>query len=974
MPFGVDNRQGLVVVVTRVAPQPTDRRSRTLTGPRLLERGQFLSEFEAVFTQSLNVPSRCIAIEGPWGSGRTALVNAACRLASHAGCLVLRARGGDVERQIPYGVLRRFVESAAGQMNGSDAVLEQVAALEGLIRPGGDVRRTPNEVSHEFYALVLALREIGPVLLSVDDADLADRETLAVLQYVVRRLESQQIWLLVSTRPLHPGVGLRPIELLLTEPEIRQFTLDPLRPEAVRTMLAGFFDEEPDPRFVTACYDATGGLPLLLKALLSSLGHRRVHPSADMAPLVERIPVPKITQLVLSRLAHLSVAASDLLQACAILGDRADPSVARELAKIDALAAERAADAAAQAELVRPGRPITFLSPLIRWAIYYDIPTARRSQFHARAARLLAEHGAGVTTTAEHLLTTEPAGDLETADRLQKMGRVALAAGDVDLALRCFNRALVELPPSNREGGLYLDLASAEIARRRPSALLHFRRALQLGLPDNAAVIRVAVGLLHMQADMPHLRDETVGTVGELRSRLDMVDRDLQVEFELALTMASSHPEERSQGLKRLKVLLTGPGSDRHAMARTAGVFLDIHEAAGSSIASVELAERLTRVLSVDQLLSSDPIVVRVQTLACYGLLCTDHFESVDAILRGARERTRATERVQAGARVSVLSAISLLWQGSLTEAEEECRRRCTPGGQPEFDRRRPIIGLVDALIGQGKVDEAARISDSMPVDEIEDPMLRGLARLERGRLLVASGREKDGLAELLDVGDDALAAGIINPAMSSWRADAAMVLAGIGEWDEAGRLAHEHLRLARSFGALRTTGVGLRAVAAATPDLAKRTTLLAEAVHLLEPSPVRLEAANALVELGTVLVERKKKEEARGVLRRGANLASMCGAHQLVETAGIQLRAAGARPRRLGSTGPDSLTPAELRVVRLAATGKTNQGIATDLYISVKTVEGHLAKAYRKLGVESRRSLAVALAGDDEFLNVSSL
>jgi DNA-binding NarL/FixJ family response regulator len=86
------------------------------------------------------------------------------------------------------------------------------------------------------------------------------------------------------------------------------------------------------------------------------------------------------------------------------------------------------------------------------------------------------------------------------------------------------------------------------------------------------------------------------------------------------------------------------------------------------------------------------------------------------------------------------------------------------------------------------------------------------------------------------------------------------------------------------------------------------------------------------------------------------------------VESAGIQLRAAGARPRRLGTIGPDSLTPAERRVARLAAAGKTNQGIAADLYITVKTVEGHLAKTYRKLGVDSRRSLALALGdGEDE-------
>ncbi len=974
MLLGIGNRQGLVVVVSQLTPQPTDRRSRTLIGPRLLERSQFLTELEAIFSQSLDVPSRCIAIEGPWGSGRTALVNAACGLAAHAGCLVLRARGGDVEKRTPFGVLRRFVESAATHMSGSDAPLEHATAIEALIGTADAARRDPNEIGPMFYSLIIALREIGPVLLAVDDADLADRETLAVLQYVVRRLESQQIWLLVSARPLHPGVGLRPIESLLTEPEIRQFTLEPLRPESVWMMLAAFFGEDPDPGFVAACYDATGGTPIFLKALLSALGHRRVQPTADMAGLVERIPSPKITQFVLSRLAHLSVAASDLLQACAILGDKADSSVARQLAKIDALAAERAADEAAQMELVRPGRPITFTSPLIRWAIYHDIPTARRSQFHARAARLLADHGAGVAITAEHLLATEPAGDLETADRLQQMGRTALGSGDVDLALRCLNRALLESPPSSQGGGLYLDLASAEIALQRPSALLHFRRAIQLGVADDAALIRVAIGLLRDPADAPQLRTETVKTVRGLKDRLDAIDRDLRIEFELALTMASSHPTERSHGLERLKALLAEPGNNTHAMPQMAGVLIDIHEAAASSISADELTQRLEKVVGVDQLFSSDPIVDRVQTMACFGLLCADRFESVDNILKGARERVGELDGITSDRRLSLLSAISLLWQGSLTEAEEECRRGHKRDARLVSGRRRPMIGLVDALVGQGKIDEAARISDSMAIDEIDDSILRGLARLERGRLLVARDHQNEGLEELLGVGDDALSAGIVNPALSPWRADAAMVLATFGEWDDAGRLADEHLRLARSFGAVRTIGLGLRAMAAATPDLDERTAWLVEAAELLEPSPARLEAANALVELGTVLVESKKKEEARSVLRRGANLASMCGAHQLVETAGIQLRAAGARPRRLGYTGPDSLTPAELRVVRLAATGMTNQGIASDLYISVKTVEGHLAKAYRKLGVGSRRNLAVALSGDDEFLDASSL
>jgi len=137
--------------------------------------------------------------------------------------------------------------------------------------------------------------------------------------------------------------------------------------------------------------------------------------------------------------------------------------------------------------------------------------------------------------------------------------------------------------------------------------------------------------------------------------------------------------------------------------------------------------------------------------------------------------------------------------------------------------------------------------------------------------------------------------------------------------------------------------------------------------VEILEASAARLERAHALVDLGTTLIDLNRKEEARGVLRQGASLASRCGAHQLVEVAGDRLRAAGARPRRLGLVGAESLTPAELRVARMAADGLTNQRIADGLFVTLKTVEGHLAKAYRKLGVDGRQDLHEALSGRDE-------
>jgi DNA-binding CsgD family transcriptional regulator len=148
----------------------------------------------------------------------------------------------------------------------------------------------------------------------------------------------------------------------------------------------------------------------------------------------------------------------------------------------------------------------------------------------------------------------------------------------------------------------------------------------------------------------------------------------------------------------------------------------------------------------------------------------------------------------------------------------------------------------------------------------------------------------------------------------------------------------------------------------ASSRDLDERTAWLTESVEVLEGSPARLETAEAMVDLGSALVDRQDSESARDILHKGASLASLCGAHRLVEVAGTQLRAAGARPRRLGSTGVDSLTPAELRAVHMAAANVTNRAIADELFVNVKTIEGHLSRAYRKLGVTSRFELAEAL------------
>jgi DNA-binding NarL/FixJ family response regulator len=137
---------------------------------------------------------------------------------------------------------------------------------------------------------------------------------------------------------------------------------------------------------------------------------------------------------------------------------------------------------------------------------------------------------------------------------------------------------------------------------------------------------------------------------------------------------------------------------------------------------------------------------------------------------------------------------------------------------------------------------------------------------------------------------------------------------------------------------------------------------LLAESVAVLRTSPAVLERAKSLTELGAARRRAGRRNDAREPLSEALDLAARCGARPLAQRAREELVAIGARPRREHRGGIESLTPSELRVVELARDGLSNREIALRLYVTVKTVEGHLARAYTKLGISGRAALREAM------------
>jgi DNA-binding CsgD family transcriptional regulator len=233
-----------------------------------------------------------------------------------------------------------------------------------------------------------------------------------------------------------------------------------------------------------------------------------------------------------------------------------------------------------------------------------------------------------------------------------------------------------------------------------------------------------------------------------------------------------------------------------------------------------------------------------------------------------------------------------------------------------------------------------------------------------RGQLRVAHGDDEAGVDDLLTAGAWMEERGLLNPSWSSWRMDAAQPLARLGREEEARELVAEAVVRARRFGAPWALGSALRAAGRLERD-GRSLELLAESVAVLAPSPCRLELARSLVAHGAALRRARRRADARDPLRRGLDLAHRCGAEALEREARHELEATGARPRSGAISGVESLTPSELRVCRLAAAGRSNPDIAQALFVTRRTVESHLASAYRKLAIGSRAELAAALSLD---------
>jgi DNA-binding CsgD family transcriptional regulator len=905
-----------------------------------------------------------VLVEGRAGIGKTSLVEAACSGADALGQEVLRAWGSELEAGFAFGVVRQLFErrlagAAAGErealLAGPAAAVRPLLAGEFAWQPAGD---SWFAVLHGLYWLVVNLVASRPLLIAVDDAHWADEPSLRWLAYLATRLEGLAAGMLVTLRPGDPAAAEAPLAA------VRAAATEVLRPaplsgHAVTAMVRAAAGGEASDELCAAVHAACGGIPLYLTELLRE-AEWAGRPLAAVDPgALLAVGLEGIARGVIARARSLGPDALALAQALAVAGDGCQLRHAAVIAGVGMESAARLSERLVQAEVLAADDRPRFVHPVVRAALEASLGRAERDRAHRRAAQLLYADGDPPGQVAAHLAGIRPAGDGWVLARLREAARAAMDSGAPQAAAGLLGRALAEPPPPGQRAEVLRDAARAEAAAGRDTACVHLEEALRLVTGPRARA-EIALEVAEAYAALFRWVD-AVDVIERALAELNGADPELAARLESELVVCGLHDARRAPRvapvLARLGSRRLEAASEPVAVARAMAMLLQGRPA--SQIAAL-LEETLQRA-------SPDAENWDTRAALLWVLVVAERFGTVEESLKPMLAQVHRGGSARGF--VAAYSTLGLLKLrlGALPEADAAARVALRVLQEGDFA---PGLGfaatvLSDIAVEAGELDEAQALLDLLPQHGWPAGVGTVLIPAARGRLRLAQGRPADALADFEACqalfGPDAWGMPIRETGYVHARSAAALALLQLGRRHDARQLADAELADVRVFGAPRALGIALRAAGLARERKAGLA-LLRESVAALDGSPARLERARSLADFGAALRRSGERAAARDPLAQALELAARCGARPLAARARDELRAAGARPRRAWRTGVGALTPSELRVARLAAEGRSNREIATELYVTLKAVEGHLAHVYAKLGIEGRGQLAPAL------------
>ena len=914
---------------------PGDR-GPSAAGRQLLDRHTERAEIDRVLRSVRGGFSATLVIRGCPGAGKTALLEYAADSAMDM--RVCGITGIQTEIGLEFASLHQLLVPflpLIGELPGPQRQALQVAFGLAEGPPAGLFL-----VGLAALTLLARAAEEQPVLCLIDDAQWLDADSALALGFVARRLYADCVGMVI---------GVSGQESANVFEQLPAVSVSGLPAAEAGQLLRSVAPAPVDAQVVDRILIDTERIPLALVEVGADFSADEL---AGRAVLPEPMPLGRrLADRYRRKAAGMDpdTLAFLLLMAAEGCGNRAVVWDAARENGIDAEAAATAAEAAGVIEL-SPGS-IRFRHPLIRSAAYHSASDTDRRRAHQllsaasdpdRDPDLRAWHRSAAATGPDESVAIE----LErAADRAQARGGYAARAA-------LLRRSAELSGDGGRRATRELRLASAELKGGHPETA---QDLVDTALPhladsrEHALAQRLRGDILFVQGRAAEAAQVLAGAARSLAPD-DSAAREV-----MATALRAAIWAGRAETQEIAAVAQTYPRPDR-SQASVADLLLEGYAArftVGYAAAVEPLRAAVSRLRSEDLDLISGLQWYGMATVAAAGLWDDSLLDVTGRFLHAARTQGALTAiPVALG-----LRGIADCLTGALAEAQDrgtEMREILACGGS------RRVLGIDNLSEGMvfvytGRLAEAKAVGTSH-LRAAAAHGVRGVATIGQAIVAMAdvsAGNYDDAVDNATTVVRDDLL--FLAELMLPELIEAACRTGRRAEAASAFRTLSER---ALAAGTARALGVRSRCEALCSED-GRAENAYQEAIGHLEHSSAAVELARAHLHYGQWLRRSKRRRDARRELRAAFDMFDRMGAEAFAASAATELSATGERAQPRTPESPADLTPQEARVAGLAVEGVTNNQIAAQLFISPRTVEYHLRKVFRKLGVSSRSQLA---------------
>ncbi len=893
--------------------------------------------------------SGVLMLIGEPGIGKTRLLEYAA--AAAADLTVMWLTGVESETQLGFGALHRLLRPFLDRVAGLPA--PQRDALSVAFGLGGSEPPDRYLVGLATLTVLSGVAADQPALCLVDDVHWLDRESAEALAFAARRLHADSLGFIFARRSAAARPEAGGLATFATLP-VRH--LDGMEPLDAKALLALGVKGSLDPAVADRLAAGTGGNPLALIELTGQLSPEQL---AGVAPLPARLPVSRTLDAHFrTAIAALPADTRTLLLLIAAAPADDAPLIWRAAGRLGLTA--RAADAAAQGGiLTRTPRPV-FRHPLIRSAVYADADAGQRRQVHAALAAACDSVGDTERSTWHRAEATDRADD-QVAAELEAAAELARTRGGYSEQALFLSRAAELTRAPERRAERLLAAADAHLISGDPAAAetLLDMAAAHLDEPvQRARALRTkaVIEMFHVRvANVPAM---LLTAVAELGGRDPEMTWKLLYEAMHAALIA----QDRVSGTTLADVAKATAAAWRDPDAPDWSgdlivVGLALRVAEGHAKAAPVLRRALARLRAASELKEGGiPLAILIS-------LATDDLWDIES-LRALADRLAVVDREQ-GALYALGMTLLVAAQGEIADGEFAKADACYAQSDDLFGATGfPADGAIHRpylLAWTGREDELraavagiVNLADSFGQGHMLQMGQHALALLDLGL-----GRYQLALDHTLTIfhQDPPAVGNLVLPLI---------VEAGVrtGHHEIAAAALARMTERAQASGTAWGLGLLARCQALMSTD-EDAEARYRDSVDLLGQVPVALDLAHTRLLFGEWLRRRGQRREARMHLRAAHQLFDSCGAVPFAERARAELLATGEQVRKRTMPAPSDLTPQEKQVAVLAAGGSTNAEIASRLFITVSTVEFHLNKVFRKLGISSRRQIESRLGAE---------